>query len=88
MVPPFNAVAVKLTLVPEHMAPLGIAAMLMLAVTGEVTAIVIEFEVAGEPVAQAKEEVIIQVMIFPFASEEDEYVELVAPEIFEPLFCH
>ena len=34
--PPFVGVAVKVTLVPAHMAPVGLAVILTLAVTGEI----------------------------------------------------
>ena len=54
----------------------------------EFTVIVIVFDVAGEPVAQAKLLVIIQVIKLPFASVVDVYIEFVAPDIFDPLFCH
>ena len=88
MVPPFVGVAVKVTLVPEQIAPLGLAEILTLAVTGELTVMVMEFEVAGEPVTQASTDVITQVIASPFARAVEVYVEFVAPEIFEPLFFH
>jgi hypothetical protein len=49
---------VKLTEVPEQIAPVGTAAILTLAGTEGVTDIVIELEVAGLPVAQRAEDVI------------------------------
>ena len=55
-------------LVPEHILPLGIAAMLTLAAIPAFTTIVILFDVAGEPVAHVKLDVITQVMMSPLAS--------------------
>ena len=66
--PPFVGVAVKVTLVPEHIAPVGLAAMLTLAATDVFTVIVMLFDVAGEPVAHERLEVITQVIISPLAS--------------------
>jgi len=86
-VPPFVGVAVKVTLVPEQIAPEGFAAILTLAGKLE-TVIVIVFDVAGEPVAQAKLLVIIHVIKLPFVKVVDMYVEFVAPDIFDPLFSH
>ena len=56
------AVAVYVTLVPAHIAPLGIAAMLTLAATAEFTVMVMLFDVAGDPVAHVRFEVITQVI--------------------------
>ena len=86
--PPFVGVAVKVTLVPEHIAPEGFAAILTLAGKLEFTIIVIVFDVAGEPVTQVAFDVIIHVIKLPFARVVDVYVEFVAPDIFDPLFCH
>ena len=86
--PPFVGVAVKVTLIPEQIAPEGFAAILTLAGKPGFTIIVIVFEVAGEPVAQVKLLVIMQVIKLPFARVVDVYVEFVAPDIFDPLFCH
>ena len=83
-----TGVAVNVTLVPEHIAPEGLAAMLTLAATVEFTDIVMEFEVAGEPVAQLRLDVITQVIISPFARAVEVYVEFVAPVIFVPFFFH
>jgi hypothetical protein len=55
--PPFAAVAVKVTDVPAQIAPAGTAAMLTLAVTTVLTIIVIEFDVAGFPVGHVTFEV-------------------------------
>ena len=85
--PPFVGVAVKVTLVPEQIAPEGFAAIITLAGKLE-TVIVIVFDVAGEPVAQAKLLIIIQVIKLPFVKVVDMYVEFVAPDIFDPLFSH
>jgi hypothetical protein len=59
-------VAVKVTLVPAHIAPAGDAAMLTLAATLGFTVIVSAFDVAGDPVAHAAFEVITQVTTCPF----------------------
>ena len=83
-----TGVAVNVTLAPAHIAPDGFAAILTLAGKLEFTVIVIVFDVAGEPVAQAKLLVIIQVIKSPFAKVVDVYVEFVAPDISDPLFCH
>ena len=82
------AVAVNVTLVPIHIAPLGFAVMLTLAGNIGFTVIVMEFEVAGDPDTQVRDDVITQVITFPLASVVEVYVEFVAPEIVEPLFCH
>ena len=66
--PPLVGVAVKVTLVPEHMAPAGTAAMLTLAVTFGFTVIVIIFEVAGLPLTHEAVDVITQLIVFPFAN--------------------
>ena len=50
-VPPFAGVAVKVTLVPLQIAPVGLAAMLTPAAPPVFTIILILFEVAGEPVS-------------------------------------
>jgi hypothetical protein len=49
---------VKVTEVPEQIAPVGTAAILTLAGTEGFTDIVIAFDVAGLPVAQGAEDVI------------------------------
>jgi hypothetical protein len=58
--PPLTGVAVNVTLVPEQIVPIGLAVIDTL--TGNIgfTAIVMVFEVAGLPVEQAKEDVIMQ----------------------------
>ena len=68
MLPPLVGVAVKVTLVPEHMV-VAVAAIDTL--TGKLgfTVIVTVFEVAGLPVAQVAFEVITQVTVLPFARE-------------------
>ena len=62
------AVAVKVTLVPEQMV---VAEAEMETLTGRLgfTVMVKVLEVAGLPVAHTAFEVIVQVMVFPFASE-------------------
>ena len=87
MVPPLVGVAVNVTLAPAQIGNDGFTIMLTLA-TG-LTIMVSEFDVAGLPNKQGLALlVIIQVILSPLAKEDEEYVELVAPEIFEPLFCH
>ena len=82
-------VAVNVTLVPAHIAPEGLAAMLTLATKIGLTSIIIEFEVAGLPDKQGLAlDVNIQVIIFPAVKEDELYVELVSPGISEPLSCH
>ena len=78
----------NVTLLPEHIVLPGFAVILTLAVTFEVTFMVMEFEVAGEPVAQLAFDVSTQVMASPFARVVEVYVEFVAPEIFVPFFFH
>ena len=58
-------VAVKVTLVPEQIAPEGTAAMLTLAGNEELTVMLMALEVAGLPVAQSALEVRVQVTICP-----------------------
>jgi hypothetical protein len=65
-------VAVKVTEVPAHIAPVGTAAILTPTETVGLTVIVIEFEVAGLPLAQAREDVITTVTILPFARAAEE----------------
>ena len=60
-------VAVKVTLVPEHMV-VAVAEMLMLTGRFGFTVMVIVFEVAGLPVAQVALDVITQVTVLPFAN--------------------
>lgn len=78
----------NVTLVPEHIAPLGFAEILTLAVTGVFTVIVMAFDVAGEPVTQESEDVIMQEIMLPLVREEEVYDDVVAPEILEPLSIH
>ena len=58
--------AVKLTLMPEHIV-VADEAILTLAATLGFTTIVIAFEVVGLPVTQLAFDVITQVTVFPFA---------------------
>jgi len=62
-------VAVNVTLVPEVIVPEGFAAINTLAVTIGLTVIVIELEIAGEPVAHVAVEVITHVITSLFAGE-------------------
>lgn len=71
-----------------HIPPLGLALIVMLTGTLGYTVIVIEFDVAGEPVAHDKLLVIIHVITSPEVRVVEEYVEFVAPDIFVPLSCH
>ena len=60
--PPFVGVAVKVTLVPEQIV-VAVADMLTLTGRFGFTVMVMEFDVAGLPVAQVALEVSMQVMI-------------------------
>ena len=72
VIPPLTGVAVKVTLVPVHMAPAGTAAILTL--TGKLgfTVMLMVLEFAGLPVAQVALEVSSQVT----ASRFDKVVEV------------
>ena len=70
MGPPFVGVAVKVMLVPEQIAPEGMAAMLTLAGNNGLTVIVMMLEVAGDPVAQVAFEVISTVIASAFTRVE------------------
>jgi hypothetical protein len=61
-------VAVKVTLVPEHIAPAGTAAILTLTGRLGFTVIVTVLDVAGLPVAHVALDVNTQVMVLPLAS--------------------
>ena len=63
--PPLDGVAVKVTLVPEQIAPEGFAAILTVGVTELPTVIVIVFEVAVTGLAQVALEVMIQTIVLP-----------------------
>jgi hypothetical protein len=62
---------VKVTEVPEQIAPEGTAAMLTLAGRLGLTVIVIVFDVAGLPVAQVAFDVITTVITLPLARPAD-----------------
>jgi hypothetical protein len=79
-------VAVKVTLVPEHIV-LAEAATLTLAGRFGLTVIVTEFEVAGLPVAQVALDVSTQIITSLFARDALEYVELLVPT-FDPFNFH
>ena len=66
--PPLVAVAVYVTLVPAQIAPVGLAVMLTLAATTAFTVIVMELDVAGDPVTHVAFEVSTQVIISLSAS--------------------
>ena len=88
MEPPPAGVAVKVTKSPAQMVVLGLAEILTEAATEETTVIVMVFEVAGDPVAQLNEEVMITVITSPFTKVDEVYVEDVAPPILLPFNCH
>ena len=78
--------AVKVTLVPEQMAPDGLAAMLTLAATFGFTVMMIELEVAGLPVTQVAFEFITHFIVSEFDSVEVIYELPVAT--FAPFLVH
>jgi hypothetical protein len=81
-------VAVKVTDVPEHIAPAGTAAIDTLAASIGLTVIVIAFDVAGLPVGHgAIFDVSTQVTISPLARAAFVYVGLFNPT-FAPLSFH
>jgi hypothetical protein len=77
---------VKVTLAPEHIVVEGEAAMLTLAAPADVTDIVSVFDVAGEPVTQARLDVITQVTTSLFTSVVEVYVALLVPTFVAPTF--
>jgi hypothetical protein len=77
---------VKVTLAPEHIVVEGDAAMLTLAATLGFTVIVSAFDVAGDPVAHARLDVITQVITLPFARAVVVYVALLVPTFVAPTF--
>jgi hypothetical protein len=83
-----TGVAVKKTCVPAQTLVDGLATILTLATPLVFTVMFIAFEVAGDPVAQLRLLVIMQVIISLFARVVEVYVEFVAPEIAVPLFFH
>ena len=76
----------NVTFVPVHIALPGLATMLTLAATYCVTVIVIAFDIAGPPIAHGSDDVIKQVMLFPFANAVVENVALFVPTSVEPFF--
>jgi hypothetical protein len=64
----------------------GLAEMLTLAAPLGLTVIVSAFEVAGDPVAQARLDVITQVTTFPFVRAVVVYVSLFVPTLVVPTF--
>ena len=85
VVPPLVGVAVKVTLVPEHMVLPGLADMLTLTGRFGLTVIVIAFDVAGPPLWQISLEVRTTVIISPLAGTYA-YVALLAPTAVAPLY--
>jgi hypothetical protein len=86
--PPLFMVEEKVTDPPVHIAPDGVAEIVIEGVTLFVTVITTELEVAVEGNAQAALEVSTQVKASPFAMELVEYAAEVAPLIFTPFFLH
>ena len=78
--------AVNVTLVPEQIAPAGLAAMLTLAGRFAFTFIVMVFDVAGFPVAQVMPDVSMQVTLSPLINVELVKVDPI-PELL-PFTCH
>ena len=87
-VPPFDGVAVNVTLMPEQIAPAGLAVMLTPATPPGFTIIVIGLEVAGDPLTQFALLVIIQVITSVLINVDEVYVESLAPVIMFPFFSH
>jgi hypothetical protein len=87
-VPPFVGVAVKVTLVPAHIAPEGDAVMLTEGVTEAATLTVVPAEVAVVGDTQVALEVKTTVTTSPLFKVELVKVEAVAPATFTPLTCH
>jgi hypothetical protein len=86
--PPLLGVAMNVTLDPEQIATEGFDVISILATTFDVTLMVIELDVAGEPVTHEELDVITQMMISLFARAVEEYVEFVAPAMLVPFFFH
>ena len=80
-------VAVNVTLVPEQIAPEGLAVILTEGVNVGFTTIVIVFDVAVIGLAQLALDVIIQSIVFPFARLPLVYEGWLLPT-FEPFNCH
>ena len=73
---------------PEQIVVPGITAIETEAGTAEDTMIVIVLDVAGEPVAHVKLEVMITVITSPFTKDEEVKEVLVAPPTLTPFTCH
>lgn len=86
--PPFVTTAVNNTFSPAQIVSEGEAEIVTDAATVDETAIVIALEVAGDPVMHGSLPVMIHVIISASARVVEVYVELVAPEISDPLSCH
>ena len=80
--------AVKVTLVPLHIAPLGLATITTLAGTGALTISAILLDVAGEPVTHGSLDVMTHAITSPLAVMVSIKVEFVWPEILLPFLCH
>ena len=86
--PPLVGVAVKVTEVPAHIAPLGLAAILTVGAALVVTDIVIAFEVSFAGEAQLAFDTIITVITSLLANVVEVYDEAVAPLMFTPFLRH
>src|SRR5512147_35709 len=87
-VPPLTGVAVKVTDVPAQIAPAGLAAILTLAAPAALTTVAIEFDVAGLPVTQLSDEVILTEIWSALRSVVVVYVGPVWPAMATPPFNH
>jgi hypothetical protein len=86
VVPPFVGVAVKITDLPEQIAPDGTAAILTLAGRLVFTVMVIPEEVAGLPETHVRDEAIFTDIISPVANDALVYVTLFVPTGEVPLY--
>jgi hypothetical protein len=69
--PPFEGVAVNITVEPAQIEPIGAAAMVTLGVTEGVTDITIGFDIAGLPVTHGSSDVMATVTTSPVVSAEE-----------------
>lgn len=81
MDPPFTGVAVKATVAPVQIAPVGEAAMLTLAGMLETTIMLIALEVAVVPEVQVSLDVTLQVILSLLANKLLVNVELFVPAV-------
>ena len=83
-----TGVAVKVTDVPEQIAPAGLAAIVTLTGRFGLTVMPIVFDVAGLPVGHTAFDVRVTVMISPFERVLVVYVGFVSPGMLTPPFFH